>query len=158
MSISPNLIFHIDGLDSLIKSWEKLNILFDLKKEIQAYHLENVLLTLVPSNFSSIEYFLSKIKTLTLLLEGCKVKNEDDNLISGILSKLGLVYSIFASTFHPTREALFFFKNFKYKAPSFYSLCDFLIRKQEKLLHLRLIKYANTSNKSTLIPDLGVDC
>ena len=34
MSISPDLIFHLDGEDSPVKTWEKLNSIFSLKNEI----------------------------------------------------------------------------------------------------------------------------
>lgn len=124
------------------KSW-----ILSLKNEIQAYQLENELLTLVPSSFSSIEDFLYFLKTLRLILECCKVKKEDDSLIYGILSKLGPIYSLFLSTFHSTREALIYAWT-KYKAPSFDALYDSLIREQENILHLDLIKSISTSNKA----------
>jgi hypothetical protein len=34
LSISLDLIFHLDGLDSPVKVWEKLNDVFGLKNEI----------------------------------------------------------------------------------------------------------------------------
>ena len=77
-----------------------------LKMRFNPYHLENELLTLDPSNFPSIEDYLSKFKTLKLLLEGCKVPKEYEHLIYGIVAKLPPTYSIFVSTFHSTREAL----------------------------------------------------
>jgi hypothetical protein len=55
MSIFPDLRFHLEGEYSPIKACKKLNSLFDIKNEIQAFQLENVLLTLDPSNFPSIE-------------------------------------------------------------------------------------------------------
>ena len=76
MSIFPDLRFHLDGEDSPVKAWEKLNVVFQL---------ENELLTLEPSNFPSIEDYLSKFKTLKLLLEGCKITKEEEPLIYGIL-------------------------------------------------------------------------
>ena len=51
MSISSNLRFHLDGLDSPVEAWEKWHNVFGLKNEIRAYQLENELLTLDPSNF-----------------------------------------------------------------------------------------------------------
>jgi hypothetical protein len=54
MSISPNVRFHLDGEDSPIKAWEKLNSVFGIKNEIRAFQIENELLTLYPSNFPSI--------------------------------------------------------------------------------------------------------
>ena len=88
MSISPDLRFHLEGEDSPVKAWEKLNSVFGIKTEIRAFQLENELLTLDPSNFPSIEDYLSKFKTLKLLLEACKVPNEEEFLIYGILAKL----------------------------------------------------------------------
>jgi hypothetical protein len=106
MSIWPNLRFHLNGLDSLVKAWDRLNTVFGIKNKIRAFQLENELLTLDPSNFPSIEDYLSKFKTLKLILEGCKVTKEEGPLIYGILSKLPATYSVFVSTFHSTRESL----------------------------------------------------
>ena len=66
MSISPELRFHLDGEDSPVKHWEKLNKIFGTENEIHAFQLENEVLTLDPSNFPSIEDYLSKFKTLKL--------------------------------------------------------------------------------------------
>ncbi|WP_326498022.1 hypothetical protein, partial [Actinobacillus pleuropneumoniae] len=124
----------------------KLAKVFGIKNEIRAHQLENELLILDPNNFSSIEDFLSKFKTLRLLLEGVKVKKEDSSLIYSILTKLGPAYSVFVSTFHSTREA-FISQGTDYKSPSFDSFCDSLIREQEKLLHLGLLNLGNSSKK-----------
>ena len=140
MSISPDLIFHLDGLDYLVKAWEKLNTIFGIKNEVRAFQLENELLTLDPSNFRSIEYYLSKFKTLKLLLEGCKVIKEDEPLIYGILTKLPPVYSVFVSTFHSTREA-FIFVGTKYSAPSLVFFWDSLKENKKKSYTLSLLKF-----------------
>jgi hypothetical protein len=103
MSISPDLRFHLDGEDSPVKAWEKFNSIFFIKNEIRTFQLENELLTLDPSNFHSIEDYLSKFKTLKLLLEGCKITKEEELLIYGILVKLPPTYFVFVSTFHSTR-------------------------------------------------------
>ena len=150
MHITPNLRFHLDALDSLVEAWKQLNIVFGLKTEIQVHRLENQLHTLDPCNFYSIEYLLSKFKTFILLLEGFKVKKDGDGLIYGIISKLGPVYSIFVSTFHSTIEDLIS-TSATYKYPSFNALCESLIREQNNLLHLGLIKSASTSNKSLIV-------
>ena len=147
MSISPDLRFHLDGENSPIKAWEKLNKIFGIKNEIQTFQLENELLNLDPSNFLSIEDYLSKFKTLKLLLKGCNVSKEEDSLIYGILAKLPPTYSIFVSTFHSTREALLNVGQ-KYKTPSLDTFCDSLVREQEKLLHLGLVKTGNNSNEA----------
>eukprot|EP00253_Pinus_taeda_P027041 PITA_27041 len=147
MSISPDLRFHIAELDTPHEALEKITKGFGIKNEIRAHQLENELLTLDPNNFSCIEDFLSKFKTLRYLLEGVKIKKEDSNLIYFILTKLGPAYSVFVSTFHSTREA-FICQRKDYKAPSFDSFCDSLIREQEKLLHLGLLNLGNSSKKA----------
>ena len=124
-----------------------MNNVFGLKNEIPTYQLENELLTLDPSNFPSIEYYLSKFKTLRLLLVGCKVTKEDKPLIYDILAKLPPSYLVFVSTFHSTREALLN-EETTYKTPSFDTFYDSLVREQEKLVHLSLIKIENNSNKA----------
>ena len=67
MSISPDLRFHLDRKDSPVKSWEKLNTIFGIKNEIRALQLENELLTLDPSNFPSMEDYLSRFKPCNAL-------------------------------------------------------------------------------------------
>jgi hypothetical protein len=147
MSISLNIIFHLDCLDSLVESSKKLNSVFGIKNEIQSFQLESELLSLDPSNFPSIEYYLSKYKTLKLLLEGCKVPKEYKPLIYDILVKLPPSYFVFVSTFHSTRETLIYVGT-KYRDPFLDAFCDSLIREQEKLLPLVLFKISNSSNKS----------
>ena len=39
MSISLDLIFHLEGENSLVKAWEKLNSVFGIKNEIRAFQL-----------------------------------------------------------------------------------------------------------------------
>ena len=126
---------------------KKVNIVFGIQNEIKAHQLENEFLTFDPNNFSYIEDFLSKFKTLRLLLEGCKVKKEDGSLIYCILYKIGPAYFVFVSAFHSTREAIIS-SGTTYKNPSFDAFCDSLIREQEKLLHLGLINTGNSSKKA----------
>ena len=90
---------------------------------------------------------MSKFKTLRLILEGCKVKNEDGSLIYSILAKLSPAYSVCVSTFHSTRKAIIS-QGTAYKNPSFDAFFDSLIREQEKLLHLGLINIGNSFKKA----------
>ena len=113
----------------------------------ELFILKNELLSLDPSNFHSIKYYLSKFKTLKLLLEGCTLKKDDDPLIYGIIAILLLAYFVFLSTFHFTRESLITVKT-KYRYPSLDSFYESLISEQEKILHLGFIKTANHSNKT----------
>jgi hypothetical protein len=116
---------------------------FGKHNEIQAHQLENQLISLNPNDFSCIEDYLSKFKTLRLLLEECNIPKKDDQCIYVILAKLGSAYSIFVSTFHSTRESL----GDAYKTPTLEYFCDSLIREKDKLLHLGVINTIGTSNK-----------
>ena len=107
MSISQDLRFHILDIDTPHKALEKLNTFFGIQNQIRAHQLENELLTLDLNNFSSIEDFLSKFKTIRLLLEGCKVKKEDGSLIYSILAKLGPAYSVFVFASIPLEKPSF---------------------------------------------------
>ena len=149
MFISLDLRFHLDAEDSPIKAWEKLNSIFGIKNEIRAFQLENELLTLDPSNFPSMEDYLSRFKTLKLLLESCKISKGEEPLIYDILAKLPLAYSVFVSTFHYTREAHINVGTL-YKAPSLHTFSDSLVREQEKTVHLGLIKTGNSGNKALI--------
>ena len=53
MSISRYLRFHLKGEDSPVKAWEKLNSIFGIKNEIQAFQIENESPNLDPSSFPS---------------------------------------------------------------------------------------------------------
>ena len=92
MSIAQDLRFHILDIDTLDEALEKLKTVFGIQNQSRAHQLENELLTGDPNNFSSIEDFLSKFKTLRILLEGCKIKKDDGSLIYCILAKIGPAY------------------------------------------------------------------
>jgi hypothetical protein len=130
MSISPDLSFHLQGINALDEAWKKLQVVFGKHDIIQSYQLENQLMNLSPNEFSCIEYYLSKFKTLRILCIDCKIDLKEDRCIYGILSKLDSAYSIFVSTFYATREAL----GSAYKEPSLESFCDDLIHKQDNLV------------------------
>ena len=77
-----------------------------MQDKIRVHHLEKELFTLSPRSFESIEGFFTKFKSLVLLLKQCGIEKKEDQLILSILSKLGLEYSVFVSTFHATRIAI----------------------------------------------------
>jgi hypothetical protein len=111
---------------------------------IRAQQLENQVLTLSPSDFSCIEDYLSKSKTLRTLCEECKIKIKEDRCIYLILFKLACTYSVFVSTFYAMQEAL----GTTYQKPSLENFCDALIREQDKLVQLGVINTAGTFNKA----------
>jgi hypothetical protein len=114
---------------------------------IRAQQLENQVLTLSPSDFSCIEYYLSKFKTLRSLCEECKIKIDKDRCIYLILYKLGSAYFVFVSTFYAMQEAL----RTTYQKPTLENFCDALIRENYKLVQLGVIITTGTSNKTLVV-------
>ena len=76
MSISIDFQFHISGIVELDKAWKKLESMFGKHNEIRGRQLEDELISLNPSDFSCIQDYLSKYKTLRLLCKECKIKKE----------------------------------------------------------------------------------
>ena len=100
LSISRDLVFHINGLKTPKEVWDKLDSLFEKKDDIRVYKLDNELISLHPFNFETLNDFFTKFKNQVFQLKLCKVEKEDDQLILAILSKIGADYSVFVSTFH----------------------------------------------------------
>ena len=67
MSISTDLRFHISGIDELDKAWEKMESMFGKHNEIRGHQLKNELISFNLSDFSYIQDYLSKHKTIRLL-------------------------------------------------------------------------------------------
>jgi hypothetical protein len=103
MSISPNLRFHLQGIDDPDEAWEKLQAVFGKHNVIRAHLLENQLMNLSPNDFPYIEYYLSKFKTIRILCLDCKIDLKDDWCIYLILAKIGSAYYVFVSTFYAAR-------------------------------------------------------
>ena len=51
LSISRDLLFHLDGLTSPNEVWEKLQTLIGKTDKMRGHQLENELISLSPSNF-----------------------------------------------------------------------------------------------------------
>ena len=51
LSISRDLLFHIDGLESPNEVWEKLVEIFSKTDEMRVHQIENELISLSPSSF-----------------------------------------------------------------------------------------------------------
>ena len=95
LSISQDLLFHINGLKIPKAIWDNLASLFDKHNDLGIYQLENELISLHPTNFETLNDFFTKFKHLVFQLKLCKDEKEDDKLILSILSKLGANYSFF---------------------------------------------------------------
>jgi hypothetical protein len=101
-------------------------------------------MSLSPNDFPFIQDYLSKFKTLRILLKECEIYTKDDQCIYATLSKLGIAYFVFVSPFYATKEAL----GDSYIELSLKSFCNSLIREQDKILHLGVINTTYTSNKA----------
>ena len=66
LSISKDLLFHLDGLTSPNEVWEKIQTLFRNTNKMRGHQLENDLISLILSNFETFEDYLSKFKSLVL--------------------------------------------------------------------------------------------
>ena len=55
LSISRDLLFHLDGLKSPNKVWEKLVDIFGKTNEIRGHQIKNELISLSPSSFESLQ-------------------------------------------------------------------------------------------------------
>jgi hypothetical protein len=124
VSISPDLRFHLQGINDLDEVWDKLQKVFSKHIVDQAHQLENQLISLNPNDFSCIEDYLSKFKTVRLLLKHYQIDMKDEQCLYAILAKLGSAYYVFVSTFHSTEKAL----GASYTAPSLEFFCDSMIR------------------------------
>ena len=70
--------FHLDGLTTPNKVWSKIETLFAVQDEIRAHQLENVLFSLSPSSFKTIEWLFSKFKSLFMFLKQCETEKKED--------------------------------------------------------------------------------
>ena len=66
LSISRDLLFHIDGLKLPNELWENLVNLFGKKDDIKGNQIKNELISLSPSSFESMQLYFSKFKALVL--------------------------------------------------------------------------------------------
>ena len=103
LSISRDLLFHLDGLKSPNEVWGKLTDIFGKIDEMRGHQIKNELISLSPNSFESLQLYFSKFKALVLQLKQCGIKKKDNQLVLAILSKLGPDYSLFVSTFYATK-------------------------------------------------------
>ena len=135
LSLSPKHIFHLDVLTISNEVWIKLESLFGKQDDFSGHKLENELISLRPSEFKTIKEFITKFKSLVLLLKQCGIEKKEDQLIISILSKLGLKYSVFVSTFYATNLAV---RN--WRMPSLDAFIDSLTQEKIKLNQMGNLK------------------
>ena len=69
LSISRDLVFHLDGLKSPNEIWENLVEFFGNTDEMRRHQIENDLISLSPNSFECLQLYFSKFKALILQLE-----------------------------------------------------------------------------------------
>ena len=125
---------------------EKLDIFFNKQYELRGQILENELVSLHPSSFETSEQFFTKFKSLVLHCKQCGIERKDEQNVLSILSKLGPEYSVFVSIFHSKRES---FPD--WKVPSLDSFFESLIKEQDKLMRMGVIK--TSKDQALLVTD-----
>jgi hypothetical protein len=95
-------------------------------------------LTLDPNIFDNIQYFFTKYKDLLTQFKayGVDKYNEDKKMFLTILSKLGLEYSMFVSTFHSVRLTSIA----TWVIPSLETFIESLTGEKNKLINIGKIK------------------
>ena len=135
LSISRDILFHINGLKTPKEVWDNISSLFEKHDDLRVYQLENELISLHPASFETLNDFFTKFKHLVFQLKLCKVEKEDDQLILSILSKLGAYYSVFVSTFHYVKLS-----TPNWKIPTLNSFIESLTQEHDKLIQMGIIQ------------------
>ena len=81
LSISRDLLFHLDGLTSPNEVWEKIVDIFHKKYEMRGHKIENELISLSPNSFESLQLYFSKFKALLLQLKQCGIEKKEEKLV-----------------------------------------------------------------------------
>ena len=71
LSISKDLLFHLDGLTSPNEVWETIIEIFGKTYEMRGHQIENELISLSPNSFESLQHYFSKFKDLVFQLKQC---------------------------------------------------------------------------------------
>ena len=128
-------------------AWENIESLFVKQYELRGHILENELIALQPSSFESIQQLFTKLKSLVLQCKQCGIERKDEQLVLSVLSKLGLEFSIFVSTFH---FGIVSIPN--WKIPSLDAFVESLIQEQDKLVQMGVIQ--TSKNQALFVGDL----
>jgi len=132
MCISPELQFHLSARNTPNEIWEKVKELYRKHDEMKGHLLKVELLSLNPWNYDRIQNFFTRYNDLLLQLKGCGIdkSKEESRQILSIMSKLGLKYYVFVSTFHSVRVAT----SKSYTMPSLKEFMESLTFEQDKLI------------------------
>jgi hypothetical protein len=103
--------------------------------------LEVEFLTFYPKNFKNNQYFFTKYKDLLSQLKACSVdkSKEEKQMVLTILSKIGLEYLVFVSTFHSVRLS----SRSTWMMPSLEAFIESLTREKNKIINMGKTKGPN---------------
>ena len=104
------------------------------------------MVALHPSSFETIEQFFNKFKSLALQCRQYGIERKDEKNVLHILSKLSSEYYVFVSIFHSKWEGFL-----DWKIPSLDSFFESLIKEQEKLIQMGVIK--TSKDQDLLVTD-----
>ena len=135
LSISRDLLFHIDGLTSPNEVWDNIFEIFGKTDEMRGHQIENELISLSTNSFESMQLYFSKFKELVLQLKQCGIEKKDDQLVLDIILKLGPDYLVFGSTFYAKKLTARI-----WKMPSLADFMEYLTQEQDKLVMMGTIK------------------
>jgi hypothetical protein len=112
--------------------------IFGKQDEMSGHKLEVEFLTLDPKTFDNIQDFFTKYKDLLSQLKACRIdkSKEEKQMVLTILSKIGLEYLVFVSTFHSVRLAF----GATWKMPSLEVFIESLTQEKNKLIKMGKIK------------------
>lgn len=141
LSISLELLFHVEACKTPNDIWKTLETLFGKQDEMRGHFLENEFNSLDPRSFDNIQDFFTKFKSLLLQLKGCGIdkSKEESKLILAILSKLGPEYAVFVSAFHTVRLTT----GETWKISTLNAFIESLIHEQDKLIKMGTLKNSN---------------
>jgi hypothetical protein len=135
LSFSRDLLFHVSGATTPDVVWTTLEGLFGKQDAMRVHQLENELTSLSPIHFGNLQELFTNFKSLLIELNACGVKKEKDHLILSILSKLGLEYFVFVSSFQASKLT-----QETWKMPPLNDFIAELTQEQDKLLQMGSIK------------------
>jgi hypothetical protein len=141
LSMSLELLFHIEACTTLDDIWEKLEDLFGKQDDMRGYMLEVELNSLDPRRFDNIQDLFTKFKSLLLHLKGCGIEKstQHNQLILSIFSKLSSEYVVVVSTFH----TLSFTLGETWKITTLDHFIESLMHDQDKIIKMGTIKDSN---------------
>ena len=139
LQVSDSLQFHLDGCNTPLAMWTKLEGLFGIVNEFRVLQIEVELTSLILDYFPSIKDFLIKFNQLRSLLQGYRKTKINTECIYLILSKLRGNFQIFSSTLYSTKDAL----GNRFTMPSIEVFCDWLTQEKAKLFQSRILSQAH---------------